>query len=91
MLFFRRLRINHDSHEFVLESGTIANSQFLWSRIRPEGLSWARSSMVKLEEEDWMQGRYASKSSMGLTSQSGGYSMEWQVGEVLPSRGVKDE
>jgi hypothetical protein len=23
-----------------------------WSRIRPEGLSWARSSMVKLEEKD---------------------------------------
>jgi hypothetical protein len=24
-LFFRRLKINHDSHEFTLESGTIAN------------------------------------------------------------------
>jgi hypothetical protein len=24
-LFFRRLKINHDSHEFILESGTVAN------------------------------------------------------------------
>jgi hypothetical protein len=25
-LFFRRLKINHDTHEFILDSGTIANS-----------------------------------------------------------------
>ncbi len=25
-LFFRRLKINHDTHEFILESGTVANS-----------------------------------------------------------------
>jgi hypothetical protein len=25
-LFFRRLKINHDTHEFILKSGTIANS-----------------------------------------------------------------
>jgi hypothetical protein len=24
-VYFRRLKINHDSHEFILESGTIAN------------------------------------------------------------------
>jgi hypothetical protein len=28
-LFFRRLKINHDSHEFILESGTVANSHSL--------------------------------------------------------------
>jgi hypothetical protein len=26
MLFFRRLKINHDTHEFILDSGTIANT-----------------------------------------------------------------
>jgi hypothetical protein len=26
-LFFRSLKINHDSHEFILESGTVVNSQ----------------------------------------------------------------
>ncbi len=25
-LFFRRLKINHDSHEFILEFGTDANT-----------------------------------------------------------------
>jgi hypothetical protein len=25
-VYFRRLKINHDTHEFILESGTIANS-----------------------------------------------------------------
>jgi hypothetical protein len=25
-LFFRRLKINHESHEFILESGTVANN-----------------------------------------------------------------
>jgi hypothetical protein len=25
VVYFRRLKINHDSHEFILESGTIAN------------------------------------------------------------------
>ncbi len=25
-VYFRRLKINHDLHEFILESGTIANS-----------------------------------------------------------------
>jgi hypothetical protein len=24
-VYFRRLKINHDSHEFILESGTVAN------------------------------------------------------------------
>jgi hypothetical protein len=28
-LFFRRLKINHDSHEFILEIGTVANT---WNR-----------------------------------------------------------
>ncbi len=28
-LFSRRLKINHDSHEFILESGTVANSNYL--------------------------------------------------------------
>jgi hypothetical protein len=28
-LFFRRLKINHESHEFILESGTVANSTAL--------------------------------------------------------------
>jgi hypothetical protein len=27
-LFFRRLKINHDTNVFILESGTIANSYF---------------------------------------------------------------
>jgi hypothetical protein len=26
MFIFRRLKINHDTHEFILDSGTIANS-----------------------------------------------------------------
>ncbi len=25
MFIFRRLKINHDSHEFILESGTVTN------------------------------------------------------------------
>jgi hypothetical protein len=25
-VYFRRLKINHDTHEFILETGTIANS-----------------------------------------------------------------
>jgi hypothetical protein len=25
-VYFRRLKINHDSHEFILESGTVANN-----------------------------------------------------------------
>jgi hypothetical protein len=25
-VYFRRLKINHDSHEFILESGTVANT-----------------------------------------------------------------
>jgi hypothetical protein len=28
-LFFRRLKINHDTHEFILDSGTVANSNAL--------------------------------------------------------------
>jgi hypothetical protein len=24
-VYFRRIKINHDSHEFILESGTVAN------------------------------------------------------------------
>jgi hypothetical protein len=28
-VFFYRLKINHDSHEFILESGTVANSNFV--------------------------------------------------------------
>jgi hypothetical protein len=28
-LFFRRLKINHESHEFILESGTVANNYYL--------------------------------------------------------------
>jgi hypothetical protein len=30
-LFFRRLKINHESHEFILDPGTVANTY-----IRPE-------------------------------------------------------
>jgi hypothetical protein len=26
VFFFRRLKINHESHEFILDSGTVANS-----------------------------------------------------------------
>ncbi len=26
VVYFHRLRINHDSHQFILESGTIANN-----------------------------------------------------------------
>jgi hypothetical protein len=29
-LFFRRLKVNHDVHEFILDSGTIANSYSLF-------------------------------------------------------------
>jgi hypothetical protein len=25
-VFFRRLKINHDMHEFILDSGTVANT-----------------------------------------------------------------
>ncbi len=25
-VYFRRLKINHDSHDFILESGTVANT-----------------------------------------------------------------
>jgi hypothetical protein len=28
-VYFRRLKINHDSHEFILESGTVANNTHL--------------------------------------------------------------
>jgi hypothetical protein len=28
-LFFRRLKINHESHEFILESGTVANTTYI--------------------------------------------------------------
>jgi hypothetical protein len=27
-LFFRRLKINHDIHEFILDSGTVANKVY---------------------------------------------------------------
>jgi hypothetical protein len=27
MFIFRRLKINHDSHEFILEFGTVANTE----------------------------------------------------------------
>jgi hypothetical protein len=29
MLIFRRLKINHDSHEFILEFGTVTNKKFI--------------------------------------------------------------
>ncbi len=29
MFFFRRLKINHESHEFILDSGTVANTLFI--------------------------------------------------------------
>jgi hypothetical protein len=32
VFIFRRLKINHDTHEFMLESGTVANSLFLTER-----------------------------------------------------------
>ncbi len=35
-LFFRRLKINHESHEFILESGTVANSKYERSISRKE-------------------------------------------------------
>jgi hypothetical protein len=35
MFIFHRLKINHDSHEFFLEFGTVADSLFLT-------LTWAR-------------------------------------------------
>jgi hypothetical protein len=32
LFIFRRLKINHDIHEFILDSGTVANSLFLTER-----------------------------------------------------------
>ncbi len=28
-VYFRRLKINHDTHELILEFGTVANSKYL--------------------------------------------------------------
>jgi hypothetical protein len=41
-LFFCRLKINRDSHEFILESGTVANSTFKGSV--HQKLRWVRNS-----------------------------------------------
>jgi hypothetical protein len=31
-VYFRRLKINHESHEFILESGTVANNYCSWQK-----------------------------------------------------------
>jgi hypothetical protein len=34
-VYFHRLKINHDAHEFILESGTIANSAYVYNVLLP--------------------------------------------------------
>ncbi len=31
MFIFRRLKINHESHEFILDPSIVANSMYVWS------------------------------------------------------------
>jgi hypothetical protein len=33
-VYFRRLKINHDSHEFILESGTVANNTYALYQVK---------------------------------------------------------
>jgi hypothetical protein len=41
VVYVHRLKINHDSHEFILESGTVANSLFLtWAWASPGRRPW---------------------------------------------------
>ncbi len=36
-VYFRRLKINHDTHEFILESGTVTNRRHFNKTVRSHG------------------------------------------------------
>jgi hypothetical protein len=50
--FLHRLKINHDSHEFILECGTIANIQFCTDLFLKSGgnLQLVERFIVKIRE-----------------------------------------
>jgi hypothetical protein len=49
-LFFCRLKINHDSHEFILEIGTIANNTYHAKSINEARTKGKRLSSQNVEK-----------------------------------------
>ncbi len=50
VFIFRRLKINHDSHEFILESGTVTNNYYL-------GKSKLETPLVESKRHHWWRAR----------------------------------
>ncbi len=59
MFIFRRLEINHESHEFILDSGTVVNSNFhiykIYSVIHTIFL-YSKETWVHYAENSWHWG-----------------------------------
>ncbi len=59
MFIFRRLKINHDSHEFILEFGTVANTYILLKALAfpPAKRHWALELDFQCSEAKYGQKR----------------------------------
>ncbi len=40
-IYFRRLKINHESHVFILDPGTVANSDFRTHTVKIKNVAWS--------------------------------------------------